>query len=273
MRLDQHSAQTWPEYSRATWQKFIKRGFVRVNEQIVTTTKYEVKATDTVTAEPPTLTDYSANTLPVLFEDENVIVINKPVGVLTHSKGALNDEFTVAGFFASKTTFNTDTDRPGIVHRLDRDTSGVLIGAKNDETATLLSRQFAQRKTKKTYIAVLQGIPKELEAIVDLPIARNPSKPSTFRVDVNGKSAQTAYKVLAQNGKLSLVELKPTTGRTHQLRVHMKYLNTPIVGDRVYGKEADRLYLHAHMLEITLPGGKRTTFTAPVPPEFKEKVQ
>ncbi|HEU4715963.1 MAG TPA: pseudouridine synthase, partial [Candidatus Saccharimonadales bacterium] len=127
------------------------------------------------------------------------------------------------------------------------------------------------RKTKKTYIAVIDGHLKEQAAKIDLPIGRNPSAPSTFRVDARGKQATTEYKVLASNDTNSLVELKPATGRTHQLRVHMAYLNTPITGDRVYGKEADRLYLHALRLEITIPTSDRRVFEAPLPAEFTSK--
>ncbi|HRF28573.1 MAG TPA: RluA family pseudouridine synthase [Candidatus Saccharibacteria bacterium] len=272
MRLDQYTAQFWPEYSRSSWQKFIKDGRVRVNGEVVTVPKQELDEDDYVQVDPPKENDYSEHTLPVLYEDDDVIVVDKPVGVLTHSKGEVNEEFTVADFFKPKTTYHADTNRPGIVHRLDRDTSGVLIGAKNEATASLLSRQFADRKSKKTYIAVVDGAPKEPEALIDLPIGRDPSKPSTFRVDSNGKSAQTAYRVLRSGAAYSLIELKPTTGRTHQLRVHMKYIGTPIAGDSVYGKAAERLYLHAHSLEVTLPGGKRTTFVSEVPTDFDKKV-
>ena len=126
---------------------------------------------------------------------------------------------------------------------------------------------------KKTYFAVIDGTLDQDEALIDLPIARNPSAPSTFRVDPKGKTAQTSYTVLRTDGKLTLVELRPKTGRTHQLRVHMKYMNTPIHGDRVYGKESDRLYLHAHSLEITIPSGNRQIFISPTPDEFNTKVQ
>lgn len=218
----------------------------------------------------PTKNDFSKNELPIIYIDDNVIVVNKPAGVLTHAKGVLNDEFTVADFFKRYTDFGLDTNRPGIVHRLDRDTSGVIIGARNTETAKLLQKQFADRKTKKTYFAILAGHPKLDKAIIDLPIDRDPKSPSTFRVDANGKSAVTKYEIINRNDKYSLVELQPKTGRTHQLRVHMKYLNTPILGDRVYAKPDKRLYLHAHSLEITIPSGERKTFTAPLPDEFMD---
>lgn len=270
MRLDAYLAQYWPEYSRSTWQKYIQAGYVSVNGQVEKSSKKLLEEDDTVTHDIPAKSSHNDESLPVLYQDDNVIVVNKPTGTLTHSKGALNDEFTVADFFKRFTSYHSDTNRPGIIHRLDRDTSGVLIGALNDDTAKKLQRQFADRKVKKTYIAVVDGTPKEPVALIDLPIGRNPKSPSMFRVDSNGKQAQTEYEVLASNGKHSLVSLSPLTGRTHQLRVHMAYIGTPIHGDKVYGKKADRLYLHAASLELTIPGSQRKVFTADVPPEFVE---
>jgi len=272
VRLDVYCAQFWPEQSRSTWQKLIKQGNVKVNGETIDSPKFELGEDDYVQVSRPKEPDFSANTLPVLYEDDNVIVVDKPVGILAHAKGALTDEFSVAEFFRPQTTFGSDTNRPGIVHRLDRDTSGVMIGAKNADAAKLLARQFQDRKAKKTYIAVLDGVPKEHEALIDLPIGRNPKHPSQFKVDPNGKSATTAYEVIESKGNKTLIKLMPRSGRTHQLRVHMAYLGTPIRGDRVYGKEASRLFLHAKSLEITIPGGERMTFESPLPSNFKEEL-
>ena len=255
--------------SRSLWQKYIKTGYVSVNNKVVTTPKFEVDETDEIALNLPEKEQTDVD-LPILYEDDDVIVVNKPSGLLTHAKGGLSDEPTVAEIIRPKTSFATDTDRPGIVHRLDRDTSGLLIIAKNPESAAHLQRQFAERTAKKTYIAITDGKPKLNAAKIDLPIGRNPSAPSTFRIDPNGKPAQTTYHVLAENDAQSLVELKPTTGRTHQLRVHLAHLNTPILGDRVYGKSSDcRMMLHAQKLEITLPSGERKVFEATIPDEFK----
>ena len=268
-RLDIHLSTAFdPSISRSLWQKYIKAGHVLVNHQVVTAPKFEVDETDEIALNLPEQEQTSAE-LPVLYEDDDVMVVNKPSGLLTHAKGGLSTEPTVAEIIRPKTSFASDTDRPGIVHRLDRDTSGVLIIAKTADAAAHLQRQFAQRTTKKTYLAVTDGVPKLAAAKIDLPIGRNPSAPSTFRVDPNGKPAQTTYRVLTTTDNQALIELKPTTGRTHQLRVHMAHLNTPILGDRVYGKpDASRLMLHAHKLEITLPSGERKTFEAAVPKEF-----
>ena len=256
--------------SRSLWQKYIKAGYVSVNSKVVTTPKFEVDETDEIALDLPEKEQADVD-LPILYEDDDVIVVNKPSGLLTHAKGGLSDESTVAEIIRPKTSFATDTDRPGIVHRLDRDTSGLLIIAKNPESAAHLQRQFAERTAKKTYIAITDGKPKLNAAKIDLPIGRNPSAPSTFRIDPNGKPAQTTYHVLAENDAQSLVELKPTTGRTHQLRVHLTHLNAPILGDRVYGKSSDcRMMLHAQKLEVALPSGERKVFEAIIPDEFKK---
>lgn len=271
MRLDVYLAQYWPDRSRSQWQKLCKNGCVTVNGEVVISPKYELDEDDAVAVNPPKEPDFSAQTLPVIFEDDNVTVINKPSGVLTHAKGAPLNEFTVAEFMRSRTTDKPEGNRPGIVHRLDRDTSGVIICARNPMTQSFLQRQFSDRKVKKTYIALVQGHPKAPEATIKLPIERNPRLPATFRVGTNGKPAETYYKVLWSNDSVSLVLLKPFTGRTHQLRVHMDYIGTPIVNDRFYGKtkQGGRLALHAMSLEITIPGGERKLFTAPVPEDLR----
>lgn len=267
-RLDVVLAQKYPENSRSVWQKYIKAGYISLGDKVMLSPKYEIADIDNVQINLPPLPDYSQEKFNIIFIDDNIIVINKPSGVLVHSKGALNEEFTVADFFRRYTSYNLETNRPGIVHRLDRDTSGVMIGARNLETATLLQKQFADRKTKKTYYALVDGIPKIEKARIDLPIGRNPSAPSTFRVDSKGKSAITDYEVIDSANNCTFVKLYPETGRTHQLRVHMKHIGTPIIGDRVYGKASERLYLHAYSLEITIPTSNRQIFKAPLPADF-----
>lgn len=269
-RLDVLLAERHPEISRSTWQKHIKAGNIAVNNSPAKNAKQEVTEADHIAINIPDSTDFTGHELPIIYLDDDVIVVNKPAGVLTHSKGALNDEFTVAEFFRRYTTVGLDTNRPGIVHRLDRDTSGVIVGARTPESFDLLKSQFADRKAKKQYVAIVDGMPKQLEAEVDIPIGRNPSAPSTFRADSKGKPAITQYEVLDSRDNKSLLALAPKTGRTHQLRVHMQFLGTPILGDRVYGKLADRLYLHAYKLELTTAPEKRQTFIAPIPDDFRD---
>lgn len=206
--------------------------------------------------------------LPILFEDEDVLVIDKPAGVISHARGRYWDEASVASFVRQKT--GQEGDRAGIVHRLDRVTSGVMICAKNQKALSWLQKQFSNRKVKKSYVAITQGHLEPTEAVIDMPIRRNPAKPLTFHTHNDGKSATTHYIVTKQLGSYDLVSLRPETGRTHQLRVHLAQVGHPIVGDHLYGgEEADRLYLHASSLEITLPNKTKQTFTSPLPKEFE----
>ena len=277
-RLDVYLAEKYPEFSRATIQKYIKNGFVEVNGRIAKKPKDLVDEKSKILINIPDKKVEKVD-FPVIFEDENIVVINKPRGVLTHSKGVLNDEFTVADFFESRgAKFAKGTNRVGIVHRLDRETSGVIIGAKNDKTAKKLQKQFSERTTKKEYIAIVEGVPSPNKAIVDLPIARNNSLPSTFIVNAKGKTAQTKYEVLESKNNRSLVKLNPKTGRTHQLRVHLAYIKHPIVGDRVYNdrysEKDSRMFLHAKSLEISIPPNntnttsQRMVFESPLPDDF-----
>lgn len=275
-RLDQYVIRYMPSLSRGYATKLIREGKVQVNGEPQHKGGYKLRPTDTVKI------DYDEHQeividdieLPVIYEDDDCVVIDKPVGLLTHSKGPFNPEPTVESWLRSRLDGSAMSgERAGIVHRLDRATSGVLICAKTPEALSWLQKQFAQRKVKKTYAAVVQGEMKQPEAIIDMPIERNPKKPQTFRVGNGGKDATTAYTVVASNGVYSLLELKPTTGRTHQLRVHLEHLGHPILGDTYYGgKAADRLFLHAHSLELTLPSRERQTFTVPVPPTFEQQV-
>lgn len=273
MRLDTYLAHHHPEYSRSVWQKYCKAGYVKVNDEVATQTDKMLGEDDRVTFDIPEAPDHSDQELPVLYEDDDVVVINKPAGVLTHAKGALNSEFTIGEFMRSRSTDGADTNRPGIVHRLDRDTSGVMIAAKTSGAKRWLQKQFATRKVKKAYLALVEGRPKLPAAQLDLPIERNPKKPQTFRVAANGRSAQTTYETVQSFKNYTLLRFRPATGRTHQLRVHAAYLNCPIVGDRLYGKpnkQLGRMFLHAAELELTLPSRKRKVFSAPLAPELED---
>jgi 23S rRNA pseudouridine1911/1915/1917 synthase len=274
-RADVFIAAQYPSFSRSSLEKLFDRDMVLLNNESVKG-GYKLKGGEIFVVDETKLKQKPGKLeLPVIYEDQDVVVIDKPEGVLTHSKGALNEEPTVASFIAPLIKDAELTgNRAGIVHRLDRWTSGVIIGAKTSVALSKLQKQFAQRRTKKTYLGIVEGAPEESEAIINVPIERNPKRPQTFRAGANGKSAVTEYKVLKtfeKGGKeYSLVEMKPETGRTHQLRVHMAYINHPIVGDRVYGQEDAHLYLHARSLEITLPSSERRIFEAEPPDYFKE---
>ena len=260
-RLDHMMMRIYKSYNRSTLQKFIESGFVRVDGELVTKPNRKFPGGVKIDLNVPERLKHADVQPKVIYEDENVLVVEKPAGLLSEAKGEYCPEKTLADFGL-------------IAHRLDRDTSGVMILAKNEETQKFLKKQFQDRKVHKTYYAVVEGRPKLDAARIDLPLMRDRKRPTTFRVDANGKEAETFYRVVESNGARSLVKLKPTTGRTHQLRVHMKYLGHPIVGDSVYGDgNADRLYLHARELEITLPGGKRTVFKSELPESFNDVVR
>lgn len=271
-RLDVAVGLVMPQLSRAFIQKLIEGGEVLVNDQPVKP-GYHLKTDDSVKVNYDLSQQHTPDIdLPILYEDDDCAVINKPAGVLTHTQSQFNAEPSVASFLRQRSS-QLSGERAGVVHRLDRATSGVIIGAKTSEALSFLQKQFSQRKVKKTYTAVVSGHFKQPEAIIDMPIERNPKAPATFRVGPRGKHATTHYQVIEQGDHNSLVELKPETGRTHQLRVHLAQIGHPIIGDPLYGsgQHGDRLFLHAQSLEITLPNRQRKTFTAPLPTEFKQE--
>ncbi len=274
-RLDVFVTSQMTRLSRAFVRKLGDMDKITVRDKPVKA-GYKVRMGDVVDVryDEAELDEIPVIDLPVIYEDDDCVVINKPAGVLTHAQGNLSNEPTVASFLRDKLK-DLEGIRAGIVHRLDRATSGVIITAKSQEALSFMQKQFSQRKVKKTYIAIVKGTPKLDEAVIDMPIERNPKAPATFRVGANGKPSVTHYKVIRSSDTYSLIELTPTTGRTHQLRVHLAEQDLPIVGDPLYGdaKFGDRLYLHALSLEITTPNRKRQTFTAPLPPEFTKLME
>ena len=272
VRADVLLANSYPEYSRAALAKLF-------DMQKITKNLQPIKAGDKIQPNTEIVADINelakkANVipLPILYEDENVIVINKPTGIISHARGRYWDEASVASFIRDKTS-GFSGERGGIVHRLDRATSGVMICAKNQSTLSMLQKQFSERKVHKTYMAIITGMLQPQDGVIDVPLARSTTEPNTFVPNKEGKRAQTEYHTIKTSGIYSQILLKPLTGRTHQLRVHLQYMKHPIVGDTLYkGEAADRLYLHATSLEITIPGKERKTFVAPLPTEFSEKM-
>ena len=275
-RLDVWLKKQYPSYSRTILQQLCSDGNVIVNGR-TEKSGYKLRGDEKINI----LRDMSKNVdsppeinLPIIYEDNDCLVINKPNGILTHSKGAYNPEPTVASVIKSMIDANMTGERAGIVHRLDRGTSGVIICAKTNQAQKWLQKQFSMHRVKKIYYALVAGQLHPRQAIIDMPIERHPRYPQRFRVGLNGKQANTTYKVIKSLKDYSLVELQPQTGRTHQLRVHLKYLGHPIIGDILYGKqEQGRLYLHAYSLEITLLNRQRKTFVAPLPDEFNDMTQ
>ena len=211
----------------------------------------------------------------LVYEDEHILVINKGYGLLSMGTDTKKDG-TAYSIMREYVKYHDPRAKLFIVHRLDRDTSGIIAVAKKPETKGFLQKQFQERHAHKIYYAIVEGEPKQSHAIISVPLTRNLKYPTTFIPDPDGREAITEYKVLESKNGLSLIELKPKTGRTHQLRIHMNYIGCPILGDKVYnlkGRKADRMYLHAASLEITIPGkphNERKIFKADLPAEFNK---
>jgi 23S rRNA pseudouridine1911/1915/1917 synthase len=234
--------------------------------------------------EEPGPGDIAPQNLPlkVLYEDSRVIVIDKAPGMVVHP-GAGNYSGTLVnallyrrgGILSSSMGFSNGALRPGIVHRLDKDTSGVMICAWDDEGHAFLAEQFKARKTRKRYAAILRGVPKETSGRIETLICRDSRDRKRFSVGERGKEALTYYRIIRSWGTHSLVLLRPHTGRTHQLRVHMAYLGHSILGDPLYGSRdplfpGAALMLHAKSLSINLPGGQgRRVFSTALPERFR----
>ena len=271
-RLDLYLSEHYRELSRSYLANQINQQHIKVNSNPVKPSyilKYsdqiEINDQVVINNDPPEIE------MPIIYEDNFCLVIDKPSGIITHAKGSFVNEASVATFISNKIDTELEGNRAGIVHRLDRGTSGVMITAKTLHAQQYLQRQFAKHQAIKTYYAVVSGKMSLERANINYPIERNPKQPSRFRVGVKGKSAVTNYQVVNSNIKYSLLELRPTTGRTHQLRVHLAAIKHPIVGDTFYkGELASRLMLHASSLSVILPNQGRVTFTSTLPIEFND---
>lgn len=275
-RADIFLAMMIPALSRASLKPFFEQNKIELRSRPAKPGD-KLKAGDRLILTVDPLNNGSAvNTvIPVIYEDDTLAVLDKPRGVLTHSKGALNREPTVASFIRGKLKDpRLSGNRAGIVHRLDRDTSGVIITAKTKPAQQWLQKQFSTRKAVKHYLAIAEGAVSPKEALIDIPIERNPKKPQTFRTSPTGKKAQTKYtvkKIVEKAGrKITYLDVQPLTGRTHQIRVHLAAIGHPLVGDRLYGRGSGILHLHASSLEIRLPDGTQPVFSSKLPAEFKK---
>jgi 23S rRNA pseudouridine1911/1915/1917 synthase len=216
--------------------------------------------------------------LDVLYEDHRVVVVNKAQGMVVHP-GAGNHSGTLANALLFRRQSRGQAGkgfRPGIVHRLDKDTSGVIIAAYDDEALAFLADQFKNRSARKTYAALVRGCPPAAKGRIETRLGRDTRDRKRFAVtETTGKPAITLYRLVKTWDGYSFLLLRPRTGRTHQIRLHLKHIGCPILGDPIYGKPDPRfpnaaLMLHAKSLSLVLPGGESRTFTAPIPPRFRE---
>jgi 23S rRNA pseudouridine1911/1915/1917 synthase len=284
MRLDLFLASALTQYSRSRLQQLIIQGFVRLNGQSVRARQI-IRPGDhvEVTEPPPGKTGNAPEDIPleILFEDAALLVLNKPPGLVVHP-GAGHREHTLVNALLHHCRGLSrigGEERPGIVHRLDKDTSGCLVVALNDEAHRALSAQFASRVVEKVYLAIVSGQLRKKQGVIEAAIARHPvHRQRMTTVNSRGRAASTEYKVVREATQASLVECRIHSGRTHQIRVHFHHLGHPVQGDRVYGAKGVRILprqmLHAWKLGFSHPRtGEWKSFEAPLPEDFKAALQ
>jgi 23S rRNA pseudouridine1911/1915/1917 synthase len=279
VRLDRFLASELPAYSRSRIQQMIRGGFVRRNG-VAARSSERVRTGDHISLAVPPLTKIDNHPEPipldVLFEDDDVIVINKPASLVVHPGAGQREHTLVNALLYRCPTLSGigGKERPGIVHRLDKETTGCIVIAKNDETHRALSAQFAARSVGKVYLALVTGKLKKTRGIIEEKIGRHPVHRQRMSVaSRRGRSARTEYSVLRASERASLVECRLHSGRTHQIRVHLQHLGHPVLGDKVYApKRANghpRQMLHAWKLGFQHPRtGEWKLFTAPLPEDF-----
>lgn len=286
-RLDRVVSAHLSDFSRSYAAHLIDGGNVAVNGVVAGKPSHRLKAGDTVAVSvpPPQPAVLRAEAIPlvVVYEDADLLVVDKPAGMVVHPAPGHTSGTLVNALLAHVPNLELDMGdeaRPGIVHRLDKDTSGLLVVAKRRAAHEALTRQMAKRTMHKEYIALVDGHPRPPEGLVDAPLARDPRDRHRMAVVAGGRIARTHYRVERDIGPYSLVKATLETGRTHQIRVHMAYTGHPLVGDPVYGKrtlhDAEKLglgrqFLHAHKLGFTLPSsGEWREFVSELPGDLRE---
>ena len=279
-RIDSFLNEVIEDATRSYIQKIIDGGYVEITGKKTTKSGNKLKGTETIVVNLPE--DEALDLIPedipleIIYEDSDIVVINKASNMVVHpAHGNYNGTLVNALLYHIKdlSTIN-GVIRPGIVHRLDKDTSGVIVVAKHDEAHTTLSDMFKEKTLEKTYVCIAKGIFKDKSGRIETLIGRDPrDRKKMAVVTENGKIAISNYEVLDESKNYSLVKVRIETGRTHQIRVHMKSLNHPILGDATYGNSTDgiaRQMLHAYRLKFTHPISKKEmVVTAPIPEDFK----
>jgi 23S rRNA pseudouridine1911/1915/1917 synthase len=288
-RLDAYLRECFPAVSRGTFKRLIDDGYVRVNDKPVKPT-HQPRAGEVIDVEfpPARPTELVPVNLPlkVLFEDPDLLVIDKPAGLVVHPASGEEDQTLVHALLhhcRGQLSGIGGVERPGIVHRIDKDTSGCLVVAKNDFTHGALSAQFKDRVVNKIYLAIACGEMPNDRGEIRAALARHPNHRMTMVVDeTDGRDARTSFRVLERMPGATLAEVKIHTGRTHQIRAHFQHIGHPLAGDALYGKRQNarlrqelgqpvpRQMLHAHLLEFQHPReGRLLSFRSPAPPDFE----
>ncbi len=279
-RLDRFLAKRLPEYSRSRLQHLIQTGFVLLNGA-VTRPRQLIRSGDKIELTEPPLEKIETRPEPIpleiLFEDDDLVVINKPAGMTVHPGAGHREHTLVNALLHHCPTLSGigGKERPGIVHRLDKETSGCLVAAKNDVAHRHLSKQFAERTVDKIYLALVAGKLRKQTGVIEEKIGRHPVHRKRMSVSSpRGRAARTEYRVLRSNEQASLLECRLHSGRTHQVRVHLHHLGHPVLGDKIYGarftENFQRQMLHAWKLGFHHPRtGEWKNFEAPLPDDFK----
>lgn len=284
IRLDKFLVTCLPVHSRARLQGLVRDGFVTINDRPAAKTGQVLNTGDEILLRiPPSApSQLQPENIPLnlIFENSDLMIVNKPAGMVVHPAAGHATGTLVQAALAHAPEIDGigGEVRPGMVHRLDKETSGLIILAKNEKAHRWLQNQFKQRLVKKVYIALVDGFPPTPAGRVEAPIGRDPSHRKKMAVVTpeKGRAAVTEYHTLQRFTHHTLLEAHPLTGRTHQIRIHLAFLGCPIVGDRLYGHrrvsvEIDRHFLHAARLTITLPGESApATFEAPLPRELED---
>lgn len=285
-RLDHFLQEKLPQFSRSRLQEWVKAGRVSVNGSPERKPSFALRGGEAVVVEPaqppPLKATPEALPVEVLYEDEDVIAVNKPAGMVVHAGAGRHSGTLVNALLHHYGALSGVAGelRPGIVHRLDRETSGVLLIARTDAAHRNLAAQFAERRVEKTYLAMVHGRVKADSGRIDKPITRDPVRRTRMTVKTGtGRSAHTEYKVLKRFERFTYLEVKIGTGRTHQIRVHLASIGHPVAGDRLYGAPAraegaepleQRFFLHAWRIRFTRPStGEPLTLIAPLAPELE----
>jgi len=282
MRLDLFIVKSLPEFSRSRIQQLVHAGFVRLNGATPRSHQL-VRAGDEVelTQPPPEKIQTASEAIPleILYEDHDLIVINKPAGLTVHPGAGHREHTLVNALLHHCPTLSSigGKERPGIVHRLDKETSGCLVAAKNDVAHRELSKQFATRTVDKIYLALVSGKLEKQTGVIEEKIGRHPVHRQRMSVNSRGRAAKTEYYVLRSNEQASLIECKLHSGRTHQIRVHLHHLSHPVLGDKIYAPRLAKIFprqmLHACKLAFRHPcTGERKNFEAPLPDDFKHAI-
>ena len=280
-RLDKYVAQTFPQFSRSYIQRLIEQGHILVNERKAKASQ-RLSSRDSITVELPaaaSLPAPEAIPLTIAYEDEDILVIDKPAGLTVHPAPGHPNHTLVNAILAhcSNIVITDDSSRPGIVHRLDKETSGLMVVAKNDIARRYLIDQFKSHAVTKGYLVLVIGKLFPHEGKIEAPVGRDPHNRKRMAVVEGGREAITRYRVREYLGDHSFLEVSPETGRTHQIRVHLSGIGYPVAGDVVYGGSSPhigRQFIHAYRLGFYLPtSGTYQQFTCPLPRDLEEALE